>query len=239
MQWDQLFGFFIFFMIAVISVIGKIFEERKKNTQQTTRRQARPEDLPESTRRMLYGDGGEYTPPTARPRQTQTADRPPAVPTAVPRTAPPRDTPPGYEREARGVEERPTRRPERLPWEEPEQQQAPPPPPQRRPAPVQQPLQPARRQQQQPQPGFQSMEEAMLHAQAQRQRDAAKRQREADRQRVRAVHPSKRAAPSPARKAKRAGALQERGLRELLRDQASIRHGILLREILGPPKALN
>ncbi|MBI1947787.1 MAG: hypothetical protein HYZ00_13955 [Candidatus Hydrogenedentes bacterium] len=95
MDTGELLGFLFFLAIAAIGWLHKISEERKAEERRKGRKTTRPEDLPEATRRMLYGDTGEprsFEPPVAKPRQ---AGPPLAAPrTAVPRTATPRTTPP-------------------------------------------------------------------------------------------------------------------------------------------------
>ena len=69
---DNLFGLVIFVIFAIISVVAKINEERKKTEQgRTYRKHSEEDELPEAVRRMLYG---EKTIPTARPAQPRSLD---------------------------------------------------------------------------------------------------------------------------------------------------------------------
>lgn len=69
---DNLFGVIVFVIFAIISLVAKINEERKKTEQRRTYRKPSKEDeLPEAVRRMLYG---EKTIPTARPAQPRSGD---------------------------------------------------------------------------------------------------------------------------------------------------------------------
>lgn len=75
---ENVIGLVVFLLIAVFSAISnsqkkKQDEEQQKKSQQ---RRTRPEDLPEATRRMLYGDA-DVAPREAIPREAQPR---PAVP---------------------------------------------------------------------------------------------------------------------------------------------------------------
>lgn len=66
---EQLFGFLIFVLLAVFSVASKVREQRKEEERRAQREREKKEerlDLPEATRRTLYGEPGI---PTARPRE--------------------------------------------------------------------------------------------------------------------------------------------------------------------------
>ena len=73
---DNLIGFIIFLVIIVISIINKIRTESKDSQERPAQRD-RPvsmEDIPEATRRMLYGDGSGIQvakPRTATPEQAR------------------------------------------------------------------------------------------------------------------------------------------------------------------------
>jgi hypothetical protein len=74
-------GFIIFLIITIVSIVKRIREAAQEEEQRRSMPKTRPEDLPEATRRMLYGDtrvptAGERQEPArptviiARPRQT-------------------------------------------------------------------------------------------------------------------------------------------------------------------------
>ncbi len=75
---DNLIGFLVFIGIAIVSIVGKMQEQKKREQQrQRSHPKTRPEDLPEATRRMLYGDtqvpGPRHQPepiPMAQPKGT-------------------------------------------------------------------------------------------------------------------------------------------------------------------------
>ncbi len=87
-------GFIIFVIIAIASVVKRIREAQEEEERRRSLPKTRPEDLPEATRRMLYGDTQV---PTARERQAPTQ---PTVIVARPRqvlvedTEGPRPVPP-------------------------------------------------------------------------------------------------------------------------------------------------
>jgi len=78
-------GFIIFLIIAIVSVIKRIREMQQEEERRNSLPKTRPEDLPEATRRMLYGDTQV---PTARERQ---APQQPPVIVARPRQMPQQD----------------------------------------------------------------------------------------------------------------------------------------------------
>ena len=66
---EQFFGFLIFLLLAAFSVASKVREQRKEEEQRAQRQREKKQehlDLPEATRRTLYGDPDM---PTARPRR--------------------------------------------------------------------------------------------------------------------------------------------------------------------------
>lgn len=70
---EELLTILFLVVMGLISLAGR-YAEQKKQKEREKQTKTRPEDLPERTRRMLYGDQG---PPVAKPRE------------GVPRTAPP------------------------------------------------------------------------------------------------------------------------------------------------------
>ncbi len=72
---ENIFGFIFLLIMAVIGVIGKIREQRQAQERQKRLRNKRVEDLPEATRKMLYGETGR--PPMATPRAAQAPVAPP------------------------------------------------------------------------------------------------------------------------------------------------------------------
>ncbi len=89
---ENLIGLLIFAGIAAVSMIAKFAEKRKAELEQQARqaqRHTRREDLPEATRRVLFGEG--TGPRTATPRsgepkmaQPRTGEAPTARPVPVP-----------------------------------------------------------------------------------------------------------------------------------------------------------
>lgn len=93
MDFENIIGFVIFLVIAGSSILSKMREQRKAEIEREQRQQRprkRPEDLPEATRRMLYGETGVppkqgqapgYDIPTARPKQGGAPPMPRRAPT--------------------------------------------------------------------------------------------------------------------------------------------------------------
>lgn len=206
---ENLLGLIIFLVIAGISVVGKMRESRKLEEERRDRESMPPVELPEATRRMLYGDIGDDI-PTARPRQT--GEAPPPRPVVVARPAPaPRQEP--RRQEATPPVVRPMRQ------EQPQRPAAPRPPvsvPARR-IPVQ--TAPARqtaaRRAEQESASDESVW-ARMRAEERRLRQMA----EANRQKAASI------------------AATRRQSERLFGGAGNLRRGIILREVLGPPLAL-
>ena len=206
---EDLIGFLIFIAIVAASIIGKIKTERKAATERE-QRPSKPvslDELPEATRRMLFGDGeGEII--VAKPKQ--------GGPAAAPA--------PG---EWRRVEETPPRPvpARRVAYEQP------------RPA-APQPQQPPRQQpvMQAPVQQRQQARQAPQRAAQPAQRRAQEHARPQPRQAQQPVRPVQASAPAPARQARRTSG---RGLMSVLQSRNGLAQGILLHEILGPPKAFD
>ncbi len=62
-------GFFLFLIIAIVSAVKRHYDTKQEEERRRSMPKTRPEDLPEATRRMLYGDTQV---PTARERQAPT-----------------------------------------------------------------------------------------------------------------------------------------------------------------------
>ena len=62
-------GFIIFVIIAIVSAVKRHYEAKQEEERRRSMPKTRPEDLPEATRRMLYGDTQI---PTAKERQAPT-----------------------------------------------------------------------------------------------------------------------------------------------------------------------
>ena len=214
---ENLLGFIIFLVIIVISIINKIRTESSSGEKLPERRN-RPvsmEDIPEATRRMLYGDGGDI--PVAKPRTAETEHR--------------RTAPPPHPVAARWVEveQVPTRTPEPVAFT-----QAPPAAPPRAP-------QPAPRQSAPP-PMRQPMQQTVRRQPQQTMPPPAPRP---VRRPVRQVQqaPPRRVVEKPRKRAPQAQPVPTRpvsagiGLIGLLSTKNELARGILVREILGPPKA--
>ncbi|MBI2424569.1 MAG: hypothetical protein HYV27_17185 [Candidatus Hydrogenedentes bacterium] len=80
---DDLIGLGIFLLIAIVGGISKLREQRNEQKQREERRaqRVRPQDLPEKTRQIFYGSEGN----PGRAQESRQAE----IPTARPRSAPP------------------------------------------------------------------------------------------------------------------------------------------------------
>lgn len=208
---DDIIGFLIFVGIVAVSIIGKIKSERKAAEER--KQQPSPpltlDELPETTRRMLYGEGDIIV---ATPRQTAPRPEP-----SVPRPAAP---PPVPARQIVVERPRPVMAPQppRVP---PARTAA---PPRQQPAASQQQLQ--RPQQQRRYPA--QSPPAPARPQPQHSRAPGREQPVAARSEV---HPAK-----SARSPRTPG--QEK-LIQALRCRSGLTQAVLLREILGPPRAFD
>lgn len=221
----------IFAVLAIAGVLRKVYEQRREAEEardRATRRKIRREDLPEATRRLLYGEGtktaeprGATPPPVpqGRPRQAvpaipvsreQAQPRPGPQPQVRPTAQPARPVPrPAPQRPAQPVQR--AQQPRPLP--QPHQR------PQRRPRP-----QPQRPPQPQAPPPAEAEEPARPARQARRRparRPGPARPRTAQR-------------PRSARRVKRA----RPATHALFSGLDDVRRGIVAAEVLGPPKAL-
>lgn len=193
---EDLIGFVIFLAIAVLSIISKMRSDKKSAEEPREERKGGLENLPETTRRMLFGDGEIIV---AKPRRVE-----PPEPSAQPKAMPmqPHQERPAH-RETRPV--RPTPVQPAFPRPAPAPKRAAPPPPPRRPA------APARK--------------VAARSPAPREPEEG-----AYRPKPSAVSPQPAARPLPAGRTA-PGFLSLCSRHELAR-------AILLREVLGPPRAL-
>jgi hypothetical protein len=230
---EEFIGLIIFGVIAAISGFAKLQEQRKEE-EARKQRGNRPsvDDLPEATRRMLYGDS---TPPVARRRSEG-----PPPPVAVPRAEAPRPAP-----QRRPVPQRQQTAPTTPPWQQPQQQPVPPRPvPQRQfapeaPRPIAKPLPqrkdwretPAMQKSQPPLPDYrESSVVASEHAE-ERARSAADVIRQEERYRSTDA-PKAPAAKQPARMS------QAQLFRSLARNKNALRASMITMEVMGTPKGL-
>ncbi|HOJ32211.1 MAG TPA: hypothetical protein PKY35_01505 [Candidatus Hydrogenedentes bacterium] len=223
---DSLIGLIIFLGILLLSVISRFAQQKQIEESHKKRRAVRPEELPEKTRRMIYGEGVS----TARVRE--------AVPKKTAGAAPSqRSLPP----EARPIEVRDlmeallgekTARPG-------EAQSAPS---------RQEPPQVIRRTKEEvrrPQPVVASRTQPVEKAKTQEQHVQMRQPMPVAKVKP-GIPPKERPrAPVSSKETKRGSSVQpqsvsgERGrTRRLIQSPAQLRYGIILSEILGPPKAL-
>ena len=221
---EEFIGLIIFGVIAAISGFAKLQEQRKEEEARKQRSANRPsvDELPEATRRMLYGDGG---PPVAKRRGEGT---PPPV--AVPRAEAPRPAP----------QQRPV----------PQRQQGMPAAPPRREVPQRQFAPEAPRPIAQPLPQRQDWRGTPPQPAAQRPmpdpRQATVSAGERERERVRAVAEAARQEATyrstdvpKAPVAKQAARMSQAQLfRGLARNKNALRASMITMEVMGTPKGL-
>lgn len=103
---DNIFGLIVFLVVGGLSMLSQMMAKRKEEERRRNQpRKLDPSELPEATRRMLYGDAPNI--PTARPRGQERAEGEPpplarpARPTVVTfddeESAPDENTRPSYE----------------------------------------------------------------------------------------------------------------------------------------------
>ncbi len=228
---DGLIGFLIFVGIVIVSVVSRVNEMRKaeEERQRDKMPPLSPSDMPESTRRMIFGDGTDI--PTARPRQA-----PPPVVVARPRTI--------VVEEHEGPAHRPAPPPGPVPARKIPVPQAarpvPPPRPAQRPAttpPVvvvrggaQRQAQPPPRRPAAPMPA--GREDA-----AELMRDEAQWVRQQEEMRRREAERLRRQAAAEARR--RMAMARRHSVHAVLHGgPVSLRQAVLLREVLGPPMGI-
>jgi hypothetical protein len=237
---DDLLGLLIFAAIAVVGVVSKVVEGRKAE-QRKNRPIVKRDDLPEATKRMLYGDGAG--PRTATPRQDA-----PHIPTAKPRGAVTQTVPPPTPQPRQTA---PQRRP--VPQSAGQRQQAPQAQretPARRMATsasktasqVPQTLREARRQ------THRSLQQAWNAAQRKQPPPTPPQQQQEEEQPLR--HAKQQARPqnrqeavaqTKARARKNIAAAPKRkktSIQALFTNSHNVRLGVIMREILGPPKGM-
>lgn len=220
---DDILGFVIFLVIIAISIISKIRKEAKESQERPVRRERHisKEDIPEATRRMLYGDGGGIQ--VAKPRTAASEHRPhtskPAHPVAARqlemgpehRVAPPK--PPRPPQPVRQMGPQSSVRD--IKREIPTMVHRQPPTPQ----PMARQYNPPKRYQPRPHP------QPVRRRVVQREQEAPRRQY-TPKKRMPKKQPVVMHTPASGM-----------GLAGLLASKNEIARGILLREILGPPKA--
>lgn len=240
---EELIGFLIFLVLAAFSVLSKVREQRAEEERRAQRAREKAQEqleLPEATRRTLYGEGG---PPVAQRRQE--------VPAAPPRFPMP------------GMEPVPTRAPlerqvsseqvREIPTQ-PAGRKIPPrraaeagaPPTAQRPSTlddlwremqreVQRRIQPA------PAPAPQPVTAAPRQAQPQRQQPQRRQRQQPRRPRPEEPAVQRRVQVEPtapvAAPKRRAPAPRPRST-ALFANLGDVRRAIMLREVLGPPRAL-
>lgn len=85
---ENIIGFIVFLAVAGISVYQKIQEQKKADQANAERKRQRPEDLPEATRRMLYGESGVPPKPGQAPGHDIPVARRKGSPPPMPRRTP-------------------------------------------------------------------------------------------------------------------------------------------------------
>ncbi len=252
---DSFFGFLVFVVImTVVSLVRKI-QEAKQEAARKEDASLRREKLPEATRRRLYGEGpgADTDIPVARPRTQAPAARPVAQgPESV------YDRLPAWELETRDEHalagwEKAAQEDRRVPWEEAEERPVPAASQRRAPIPVQQrprPQQPAPPSEEDPLRQARELMEQILGRSAPPQEPARPLRPQRERRRPAARKPQPPpAAPKPAQTqaaqarpeapdAPRAARAKSHKFYDLISDMDSVRRGIILLEVLGPPKAL-
>lgn len=240
---ENIIGFIIFLVVAGSSIVSKILEQRKADAERQQRRKVDPSELPEATRRMLYGETG------APPREGQAPGH--DIPTARRKGA---GAPPMPQRRSaqQGMPPMPQRQepPARLPELSP--QGLPPAEPnsdeERRVRELRRRLQQQMEaQRKQAEFARQKAERDRILKQQQRQQAAAKTTRRPPVPAAAAVQGEQEGptAPIPVSKpepVQRPAAAVRRmtpqDVRRLLENPASLRQGIVLMEILQPPVSL-
>ena len=240
---EEYIGLLIFAVIAIGSWIMKAREQRMEAERRKNRVERQDVELPEATRRMLYG--GE-TIPTAQPKREQSQDGmeeegwQPVTPPPRPQQRPqppqrqePRRTP--VQEQQRPRQTQPTAAPRRSLqdlWQdaqrrieaelERQQQAQHPQPPVQRPQPQRPTAVPKRARR----------EETHVQRYTREEEEALQRRRAEEAQR------RKKQAALAAQWERERVARRKGNLAHMLTNSADIRRGIVLQEILGPPKAL-
>lgn len=221
----NIFGLLFFAVMILLSIISKVRESRKQEERKQRPEIKRIEELPEEARRRYYGDAAT---PVAQPRAAEAARPVPAPPQRRRESVPSEDGPSLEELLGRlfdpdkpAPKPQPTPAQRMQPTEQPRRVPVPPQPaPQAQPAQRRMPPTPQRAPQAQPA--------------AQRRMPQARpgQRREAQEGPVMRPSPQTRA---PQREMRPAAAPRSRFLFSGLDD---VRRGIILQEVLGPPKSL-
>ena len=222
---EQVIIFLIFIGVAAAINAAKKFQEKQQQEHRDSEPKLSRDDLPEATRRMLYGDSAE--PQTAQPRSE------PGIPVAQPRQAvPPRrvqqQAAPAqrreFVREARPV---------------PQRRVAVARPPEEAPArPVPEALAEAQWQEQEDQRAVRARMQRALQERGQRQAQRkARRPAQAEKPQAEA-RPQRAARPAAPAPRPQPAARRPLNLVELFGDMHAVRRGIIMQEVLGTPKGL-
>jgi len=206
---DQLGYLVVVVIIVVASVIGKIQEQRRAQERKKSQKPVRPEDLPEATRRLLFGTPEKHASETRRGE--------PQVRTAQPRTASP----------VQRQEPQTVRRPVQPQAQRQPQQAVPPPPPPRR-------QRPAARREAKPQTQSLQAQHTQIMAQRRKHLQEAQAQHAASLKKTQQMQRSMTGRSKQKARAARPAAHRVSGLFANLDD---VRRGIVMMEVLGSPKA--
>ena len=231
---DNIFGFIIFAVIAGVTILGKIKESRGEQDRDKGRKILRREDLPEATRRMLYGDVEDIR--TAKPRQARPSathtPRVQPIPTAQPRQAPPqrRQAPPQRQAATPAPRQAPPRRAPQVTTRQARQQ-------------LHRTLREVARPSRKADPSWTPQQHRHTQPQktrAQRQPDPAwtpEQHQHVQRQKTRTQRQAAQRAVAPPEE--RRPSSRRPSMSTWLRHPDTMRKGIILREILGPPKGFD
>lgn len=221
----NIFGLLFFAVMILLSIISKVRESRKQEERKQRPEIKRIEELPEEARRRYYGDAET---PVAQPRGAEAARPVPAPPQRGRESVPLEEGPSLEELLGRLFDpDRPAPKPQPAPaqrMQPTEQPRRVPAPPQRAPQaqPAQRRMPPTPQRAQQAQPA------------AQRRMPQARPAQRRESQEGPVMRPSPQAR-APQREARPAAAPRSRVLFSGLDD---VRRGIILQEVLGPPKSL-
>lgn len=229
---DSLIPFVVFIVFIVVAIARKIAEQRDATKHQQEMGRQKPQDLPDATRRMLYGDSV----PTAQPRTFDDEEvgrpvvvpqqRAPQVPTAQPRQGQPqRPVPPPVAPRRAQPATVPPARPATPPMRVPAPQQ-------RRTAQGPATIRPQESQRQQTPPMRQPQQ-----VQRTVRRDAPPPLVQATAQQQQSRKPAPKSRPTPVKPERQAARRATAEVGRYFDDREDLRRAIVLREILGPPKA--
>jgi len=235
---DDILGFLFIAAVVVISLLGKLREQKRaarNRRERVGQPQVKAKDLPEATRRQIYGSPEiptarsrgagppAYAPRAATPRVIRPSQEQPRPLEMPPRMAEPRPSPPPLRKSTPQIQQRRTgsERPPRSLRERFEEVRG------------------------QLQQAFEeAIEEAVPERKRPPQQPVARPQGTPRHlpakppQRSREHPPADRQRERPPRSGTEYGRRPERGLGGLCLDLDSVRRGIVMSEVLGPPKGL-